>query len=171
LNCVLTLTADAAAPAPEGPAAFGLKVVGRAELAGAAAERSTSPGFGGHQVTITSPPDLIVRVEPAIAVIRPGQELQFTVSIERQNGVTGRVPIDVLNLPHGLRVLDVGLNGVLITEQTSSRTFVVRCDPWAEPGPVPFYAAARIEAKGNERHASSPARIEVQSPPGVARTP
>jgi mono/diheme cytochrome c family protein len=126
---------------------------------------------GGHQVTITSPPDLIVRVAPAVAEIQPGQELQFTVSIERRNGVTGRVPIDVLNLPHGVRVLDVGLNGVLITEQTSSRTFVVHCEPWATPGPLVFYAAGRIEAKGNERHASPPVRLEIKPPVGVAAAP
>jgi hypothetical protein len=89
-------------------------------------------------VTTTSPPDLLTRVEPTSAVITPGQELRFTVTIERKNAFKGRVPVDVLNLPHGLRVLDVGLNGVLINEDETSRSFVVACDPWAEPGPVTF---------------------------------
>jgi hypothetical protein len=168
---VVTLTADDSAPAPDQTASLGLKVTGRALLDGGMVERTTTPEFGAHQVTITSPPDLIVRVAPAVAEIQPGQELQFTVSIERRNGVTGRVPIDVLNLPHGVRVLDVGLNGVLITEQTSSRTFVVHCEPWATPGPLVFYAAGRIEAKGNERHASPPVRLEIKPPLGVAAAP
>jgi hypothetical protein len=67
----------------------------------------------------------------------------------------------VLNLPLGLRVLDVGLNGVLINEQETSREFVVVCDPWAPAGDQTIYAAARIEARGNERHASPPVTIRV----------
>ena len=165
-NCIVTLTAAEQAPAPQGPGAYGLKVTGRAMIAGQPVERTTAAPFGGHLVTITSPPDLIVRVEPGVAQIQPGQDLQFTATIERRNGVSGRVPIEVLNLPHGLRVLDVGLNGVLITEGNTSRAFVVHCDPWAVPGPVEFFAAGKIEAKGNERHTSPPVRIEVQ-PGGV----
>jgi hypothetical protein len=118
-------------------------------------------------VTVTSPPDILVQVEPLAATIVPGQELKFTVTIERRNAFTGRVPVDVLNLPHGLRVLDVGLNGVLINETETSRSFVVACDPWAPPGPLLFYAAPKVESK-NERHASAPIRLEVKSIAPVA---
>lgn len=145
------------------------RVIGSAGIGGKTVEHATNPGFGLHQATVTSPPDLRVAVEPLVATITPGQELKFTVTIRRQNTFAGRVPVDVLNLPHGLRVLDVGLNGVLINETETSRSFVVACDPWCESGTVLFYAAPRVEAK-NERHASQPIRLEVRTSAAVAGT-
>lgn len=168
LSCIVTLTAAADARQPSGDEGLHLAVSGSAIIDRKTVEHRTTPLFGVHQVSITSPPDLLVRVVPATATIVPGQELRFTVTIDRRNGLKARVPIDVLNLPHGLRVLDVGLNGVLITEDIVTRTFVVHCDPWAAPGPHMFYAAGRVEAKGNERHASSPLQIEVKAPAVVA---
>lgn len=168
--CTVTLTAAEDAPPMTDGTDLRMKVHARATIDGHTVEHDTTPLFGMHQVTVTSPPDLLVRVEPAIASLSPGQEQRFTVTIDRKNGLKSRVPIDVLNLPHGLRVLDVGLNGVLITEDTVSRTFVVHCDPWAAPGPHTFYAAGRVEAKANERHASSPLRIDVKANGAVAAT-
>jgi len=156
-----------ASPPATPPAPLTLKAIGSASIGNQTIEHATAPGFGLHQVTVTSPPDLAVSIEPTVAAISPGQELKFTVTIERRNAFSGRVPVDVLNLPHGLRVLDVGLNGVLINETETSRSFVVACDPWAEPGPLLFYAAPKVEAR-NERHASAPIRLEVRPAPAVA---
>lgn len=164
---VLTLTA--ADPTPEPQSELTFRALGSALIDGKNVERATSPGFGSHRITITSPPDLKVAVEPAFAEIVPGQQLKFTATIERRNGFKGRVPVDVLNLPHGLRVLDVGLNGVLINEGETSRSFVIACDPWAEQGLVTFFAAARVEAK-NERHAAPGIRLEVKGTTIVAGT-
>ncbi|MBS0260807.1 MAG: hypothetical protein JSS02_02525 [Planctomycetes bacterium] len=171
---VLTLTAAETAgspasdlPAGTNPGPLAFRVIGNAQIGEKVVEHATTPGFGLHEVTVTSPPDLKVRVEPLEAAILPGQEVRFTVTIDRQNGFAGRVPVDVLNLPHGLRVLDVGLNGVLINEQETSRSFVVACDPWAPAGPHLFYAAPRVESKG-ERHASAPLRLDVKTQPAVA---
>jgi WD40 repeat protein len=152
---------------PPGSAPIIFKAIASARIGDQLIERATTPGFGLHQVTVTSPPDIGVNVEPLAATIAPGQELKFTVTIERRNAFSGRVPVEVLNLPHGLRVLDVGLNGVLINETETSRSFVVACDPWAEPGPLLFYAAPKVESK-NERHASSPIRLEVRPAADVA---
>jgi WD40 repeat protein len=149
------------------PEILTFKAIASAQVGDQVVEHSTNPGFGMHQVSVTSPPDLKVKVEPMAATIAPGQELKFTVTIERRNTFAGRVPVDVLNLPHGLRVLDVGLNGVLINENETSRSFVVACDPWAETGTLLFYAAPKVEAK-NERHASAPIRLEVGSAAVVA---
>jgi hypothetical protein len=149
-----------------GSPALAFKTFASAQIGGQTIEHATTPGFGLHQLSVTSPPDLKVSVEPASASISPGQQLKFTVSIERRNAFAGRVPVEVLNLPHGLHVIDVGLNGVLINETETSRTFVLTCDAWAEPGPVLFYAAPKVEAK-NERHASEPIRLEVR-PSAVA---
>jgi len=179
-SALLTIThSDAppefdAAKSPQ-PDMLAMRVIATATIDGKPVEHSTAPGFGSHQLTITSPPDLVVSVEPSSAEIVPGQELRFTATIERRNAFQGRVPVDVLNLPHGLRVLDVGLNGVLINENEISRSFVVACDPWAPPGPLTFYAAARVEAK-NERHAAPGIKLNVKTTPmpaasGVASAP
>ncbi len=152
------------------PETLTFKVVASARIGDQMVERGTKPAFGSSasSVLVTSPPDLTVRVEPMTAAIEPGQELKFTVTIERRNGFVGRVPVDVLNLPHGLRVLDVGLSGVLINENEVSRSFVVACDPWAEPGTHLFYAAPKVEAE-NERHASAPLKSARSPPRGRSR--
>jgi WD40 repeat protein len=164
---ILTLTAaETAGGSPAGSTwnPRTMRVLATATIDGQRIEHATNPGFGAHHLTITSPPDIRVSIEPQVAEMTPGQQLRFTVSIERRNAFVGRVPVEVLNLPHGLHVLDVGLNGVLINENETSRSFVVVCEPWAAPGPVTFYAAARVEAK-NERHAGAPIRLEVKEGP------
>jgi hypothetical protein len=114
-----------------------------------------------HALAFLPPPDLVTKLEPAFVEMVPGQETRFTATIERRNGLDKRIPVDVLGLPHGLRVLDVGLNGVLVNENETSRSFVVVCDEWAPEGDHVFFAAGRIESKGNERHGSGPAVIRV----------
>jgi hypothetical protein len=164
---VLSAAGDAVTPGPY--ALERVHVAGRyLGPDGVVLERLTQPRFGGHQLTAASPPDLIVAVEPASVSVSPGETARFTVHVDRRNGFTGRVPVDVLNLPFGLRVLDVGLNGVLVTEDSNSRSFTVQCDPWGPPGRWAFTAAGRIEAKG-ERHASPLVEIEVVPPSTAAR--
>ncbi len=82
--------------------------------------------------------------------MQPGSEVKVTVRVERRNGFKGRVPVEVEGLPHGVRVLDVGLNGILITEAESVRTFVIRAEPWVQPATYPFAVFARREGKGSE---------------------
>jgi hypothetical protein len=165
-NGILTLAADENAPQPTGDAAFSMRVIATAVIDGRTVEHATTPPFGGHQLTITSPPDLSVQVEPVVASIAPGEQVKFTVTIERNNAFKGRVPVEVLNLPHGVRVQDVGLNGVLINENETTRSFIVACDPWAVADTINFYAAGKVEAK-QERHAAPVIRLEVR-PAGSA---
>lgn len=164
---VIQIAADESAVNPAGDDGLQWRAIAAAAIEGQRVERTSATAFGAHQVSVTSPPDLKVVVEPSTAEIEPGQEVKFTVSIERRNGFQGRVPVDVLNLPHGLRVLDVGLNGVLINENETSRSFVVTCDPWATGGSWPFFAAARVESK-NERHGSALLMLTVRIPGRVA---
>ena len=160
---VLNAAADAPAVSAESNPSIegtGVGSTGVGET-GAALTARVVPPFGRLPLTVTAPPDLAVVVTPAQVEIRPGQEVRFTATIERRGDLKARIPVEVLNLPLGLRVLDVGLNGVLINEQETSREFVVVCDPWAPAGDQTIYAAARIEARGNERHASPPVTIRV----------
>ena len=86
------------------------------------------------------------------------------VSVVRNSGFKGRVPVLVQNLPQGVRVLNVGLNGVLITETQTERTVVVRAEPWVKPLTRPFYAVGKAESAGTE-DSSSPITLEVTASP------
>jgi hypothetical protein len=65
------------------------------------------------------------------------------------------VPLDVRGLPHGVRVLDIGLNGILINPGETTRTIVIQCDPWVQPTAHPFVVLARREGKNTEHAAKS----------------
>ena len=59
-------------------------------------------------------------------------------------------------------VPDVGLNGILITEEETSRTFHVAVDPKTAPLQQMLYLVARIETNaGAIEHASVPIRLKV----------
>ena len=162
LTGVLQVAAAADAQTPTAEALAGVRVVARGVVAGERRERVASPSFGGHHLAVTVPSEVGIRLEAESLRIAPGQQLRFTATIERRGGLQARIPVEALNLPFGLRVLDVGLNGVLINEGETSRNFEVVCDPWAEPGRWPFFAVARIESK-NERSASNVIELEVVS--------
>ena len=77
------------------------------------------------------------------------------VHIERRAGFLGRVPIEVKGLPYGVRVLDIGLNGILITEKETRRAIVLYAEPWVEPTEHPFVILAKREGKNSEHAAKS----------------
>ena len=109
----------------------------------------------GGTPKVIEPGELITTAEHSEVAVQPGKEVPLTVKIERRHGFKGRVPLDVRGLPHGVRVLDIGLNGILITESESSRTFFIYAEPWVQPTTHPFVVLARNEAKGTEFAAKS----------------
>jgi hypothetical protein len=115
----------AAVPASSAP----LKLVARAAIDGKEVVREVTGGLP----KAAEPGDIVTTTEQSEVTLKPGGEVRVTVKIDRRNGFKGRIPIDVRGLPHGVRVLDVGLNGILITEKDTSRTFVIYCEPWVEP--------------------------------------
>ena len=83
------------------------------------------------------------------------------VSIERRGKFAGRVPVEVRGLPHGVRVLDIGLNGILITERETSREVVLYAEPWVKPMEHPIVVLAKSEGK-NTDHAAKSVLLRVQ---------
>jgi hypothetical protein len=77
------------------------------------------------------------------------------VHIERRDGFKGRVPVEVRGLPHGVRVLDIGLNGILVNEKETKRAIVIYAEPWVQPTAHPFVVLARREGKDSEHAAKS----------------
>ena len=77
------------------------------------------------------------------------------VSIERRGKFAGRVPVEVRGLPHGVRVLNIGLNGILITERETSREVVLYAEPWVKPMEHPIVVLAKHEGKNTDHAAKS----------------
>jgi WD40 repeat protein len=105
--------------------------------------------------------DLVTTTDLSEISVKPGHEVRLAVKIERRNGFAGRVPVEVSGLPHGVHVLDIGLNGILITERETTRTMVIRAEPWVKPIEHPFvvFAVREIvqnrEGKGTQYAAKS----------------
>ena len=104
---------------------------------------------------LIEPGDIITTTAQAEVTVKPGHETRLTVKVERRNGFKGRIPLDVKGLPHGVRVLDIGLNGILITPDATTRTIAIYAEPWVQDMTHPFVVLARREGKNTEHAAKS----------------
>jgi hypothetical protein len=119
-------------------------------------------------VSTTEPPSVrVASVEPSAIELAPGGSATVRVQIERLNGFKGRVPVAVLNLPLYLTIPDIGLNGILITEQQTTREFTIVADSRATPLEQTLYLTARAEVNSGEPvdQASGPIALRVVSRP------
>ncbi|HEX3149921.1 MAG TPA: WD40 repeat domain-containing protein, partial [Gemmataceae bacterium] len=128
-----------------------LKLVARAMIDGKEIVREALGGLP----KVVPPGDLITTAAVGEVAIRPGSEARLKVKIERRNDFKGRVPLEVRGLPHGVRVLDVGLNGILITERDSEREIAIYAEPWVKPADHPFVVLSKREGKNTEHAAKS----------------
>jgi len=154
---------SAASDAAEGAPAAQIEIVGRARVDGREIVRKASPDSPLQGASVIPSPDVVVSAEPSSVAILPGQEVTVTLHVARQNGFQGRVPCDVLNLPPGVRVVNVGLNGVLVTETQTTRTFRLRAENWAQPIEQPIYVVGQVESNASTFHASAPLKLRVES--------
>ena len=101
--------------------------------------------------------------EPLEFSIRPGQTItamvravrnDFTNRIELGNEDSGR------NLPHGIYVDNIGLNGLLIVEGQTEREFFITAAPIVKPGLRRFHLRTTVD--GNQ--VSAPALLRVLPP-------
>ncbi|MBY0460904.1 MAG: hypothetical protein K2V38_26590, partial [Gemmataceae bacterium] len=146
-----TAFALSADPTATAPADAKIKLVAKARIGGQEVVREA---LGGAPM-VRDGGDLRTTVREQVVTIRPGQETRFTVDIVRQGKFGRRVPIDVKGLPHGVRVLNVGLNGILITERDTSREVVLYAEPWVKPTDHPIVVFAVSEASGAQHAAKS----------------
>src|SRR5262249_11783776 len=134
-------------PAKQAP----LTVEARAKIEGKEVVRTATGGVP----KLADAGDIVTATDQSEVALKPGGEVKVTVKIERRDSKIGRVPLDVQGLPHGVRVLDVGLNGILIVPDESTRTFVLYAEPWVKPMNHPIVVVARREDKGTEYAAKS----------------
>lgn len=159
-SVALTLGAEADAGALVTP----LRVVGLATVEGRPIEHEARADERVSVVATGLPPDVrVVSVTPEIVELAPGGRARVTATIARANGFTGRVPLSVNNLPFRITVPDIGLNGILITEEQTSRSFEIVADDRAEPAEQTLYVTARVETNGGTAsdHSSVPITIRI----------
>ena len=92
--------------------------------------------------------------------VSPGETIQLKV-IANRNGHKGPISFgnedSGRNLPYGVYVDNIGLNGLLITDENTEREFFITCDPAAKPQSRLFHL--RTTAAGGQ--ATQPVRIHV----------
>lgn len=157
---VVYAAADATEPSPEALAA--MKITATATIAG---EEVTRPVPGFSQLKLGPAPKVRVTLLPAddatqqVAtcddqgrlqelVIAPGQTITAKVQVDRGD-VTQPIRFGGTesgrNLPHGVYVDNIGLNGLLIPEGQTERTFFITAAPHVSPMRRLFHLKAELE--------------------------
>jgi hypothetical protein len=145
-----------------------IEILGHAKANGRETTRMANADNPLQVASIIPPPDVVVRAEPAQVAIMPESEMTVSLHVERRNGFKGRVPCDVVNLPPGVRVVNLGLNGVLVAEDRTDVTFKLRAADWVKPIVQPIYVVARVESNATTRHPSPPILLRVEGKGEVA---
>lgn len=149
------------ASTPPDEAADRIKVVATADVNGSPVVREV--GTVG-KIKLADKEKVSVRLEPAEVTIRPGQTATLNLKIER-HGHEPSVSFRFDNLPHGVIVDNIGLNGILIPAGQSERQVFLTARPWVEETSRPFTAVA-IDAGGE---AAPPIVLHVRKEPTVAK--
>ena len=143
-STVLLISSDANAQIEE---AAPLKVMGKT-----AAGRETIAHYANPEdklkfIALMPKPDVVMHALTKEVTLEPGGTAEISVRIDRQNGFGGRVPVELENLPPRVFVSDLGLNGVLITEDEKERSFKIQALPNTEPGDQWLYVSGRVETR------------------------
>lgn len=173
-----TIFADTDAPHPTEDNAKSSRIKATATINGATVEQQV--GSLG-EIKLAEKPKLLVRIltsdgavesvgsldHPVELTIAPGETITARVLVER-NGFDGRVSFGNAdagrNLPHGVYVDNIGLNGLLIVEGQNERTFFLTAAKWVPETTRAFHLLARVE--GNQ--ATLPVILHVRRPNQVA---
>jgi len=145
------------------------RIVGRAKVGSDEVTRVANGGDLLKLVSVMPAPDIRVSVKEKSIRITPGGHAQVTLAVERFNGFRGRVLFRLQDLPYGVRPIDVGLNGVMIAENETERTFTLECRPFVKPASRSVLAVGIVEALVPTEHSSRPVTLEVVSTESAAK--
>jgi len=110
--------------------------------------------------------------------------VQALLKVDRGEGFNGELKCDVHNLPHGVIVDNLGLNGVMIRQGESERMIFISAEDWVQPLTRPIFASAtgsysekeKDEKTGKEKNVtrnisqhSSPLKLHVVENPSVVQ--
>jgi hypothetical protein len=109
--------------------------------------REASPGDLLRLIAITTPSDIQLSAKTREVTLTPGGKAEITVDLRRHNGFAGRVPVEVRDLPQEIVVSNVGLNGVLINETETTRTFTIEALPNTRPVEQTIVVSGKVETR------------------------
>jgi hypothetical protein len=107
-------------------------------------------------------PKLLPRLMAAgsVVTIHPGETIFTTVSVERR-GFDGQVEFGKddsgRNLPHGVYVDNIGLNGLMIPAGKSEQRFAITAAKWVPTGERWFH----LQTNADGGHSTLPVKIRV----------
>jgi hypothetical protein len=123
------------------------------------------------EVALLPPPRLVARLRPdppgdsagsrEEIVIEPGQSVTALLQIER-HGYTGELRFEVENLPHGVIVDNIGLNGIMVRAGENERQVFLTAAKWVRPTERLIHAVADREGAQTSRPISL--RVTSKSP-------
>ncbi len=116
------------------------------------------------KIDVAPSTNLRVRVEPAEITVAPGTSVTALLKLER-SGHDDLVTLDVDNLPHGVIVDNIGLNGVLIPAGENERMIRITAARWV-PDTTRAYHAVANNTGGQ---ASPPVTLNVRKVETVAQ--
>ena len=123
-----------------------------------------------QMLALMPPSDIMMQTLTREVTLDAGGKGEIKVKIARQNGFGGRVPVEVRNLPQRVRVLDVGLNGVLINEDETERSFTIEALPNAPASEQLVWLAGFVETRsGLPTSYASPQPVLVKVRPHPAQ--
>jgi hypothetical protein len=109
--------------------------------------REASPGDLLRLIAVATPSDIQLSAKTREVTLTPGSKAEITVDLRRNNSFAGRVPIEVRDLPQEIVVSNVGLNGVLINETETTRTFTIEALPNARPVVQTIVVSGKVETR------------------------
>jgi WD40 repeat protein len=163
-----TLFALPDAPPPADANAAASKLTATATVNG---RPVTKPVNNFGKLALGGTPPLVVSMEvtedgqrpadgsPPELTIAPGQEISAWLTVTRGDH-KDLVEFDIQNLPHGIIVSDIGLNGVLIPKDETKRQVFIACAPWVPDQSRLVFARARQAGSPT----SKPVLLHVRRP-------
>ncbi|WP_133793583.1 c-type cytochrome domain-containing protein [Prosthecobacter fusiformis] len=106
---------------------------------------------------------------PLELTLVPGQTVKAWIRVERNN-FDDLINFDVHNLPHGVIIDDIGLNGIQVRAKENERPIYFRCAPWVEDQDPLCHAAmasARAEQDSSGLATSFPVLLKIRKSAGV----
>ncbi len=138
-----------------------MQILGHARIKGRDIVRVANEQQPLQIASVVPPPDLVVAADSREVTLAPGKEVIVSLHVQRRNDFKGRVPCNIVNLPPGVRVVNVGLNGVLVHQGQNTQSFTLKAEDWAQAIQQPIYVVGTVESDSSTVHASASLLLKV----------
>jgi len=129
------------------------------------------PAAPGDTLAKLSPPTAMQEQDPAKPfeiTIAPGESIPAWIKIRRSggNGAGGDIRFDVQNLPHGVIVDNLGLNGITLLARQNEGEIHIKAESWvAEMDRLVF-----AKTRGFGEQTSLPVMLHVRKKANITRS-